>query len=137
GHMAEKTYRAWDGSAEFIESLRANKVQLETFMNRQTPEQKRQMAAGLAEYLTQAVARDPNALPMGLSESLDAARSGKAKGGAVLNALNGIKNDFYSLFDKHPNVMLTTGGVIGLGGGLSLLKHYGMDQGTTGGKLTS
>lgn len=135
--MAGKSYSTWEGGAEFVENLRANKAQLEQFMSQHTPEQKRQMADGLAEYLTQAVARDPNDLPMGLSETLDNFREGKAKGGKVVNVLKGVKNDFYNLFDKHPNVMLTTGGIVGLGGGLSLLKHYGLDKGTTGGKLTS
>lgn len=135
--MAGNSYTAWEGGAEFVESLRANKAQLEAFMSQHTPEERRQMADGLAEYLTQAVARDPNALPMGLSESLDSVREGKSKGGKVTNALKGIKNDFYNLFDKHPNVMLTTGGIVGLGGGLSLLKHYGLDKGTKGGMLTS
>lgn len=134
--MAGNNYTAWEGGAEFVESLRANKAQLEAFMNRHTPEERSRMASCLAEYMTQAVARDPNALPMGLSESLDAAREGGGDG-KVLGALKGIKNDFYNLFHKHPNVMLTTGGLVGLGGGLSLLKHYGLDKGTTGGKLTS
>lgn len=133
--MAGNSYTAWEGGAEFVAALRQNKAQLEAFMGSHTAEEKHQMADGLAEYLTQAVERDPNAMPMGLSESLDAAREGK--GGKVSGALKGIKNDFYNLFDKHPNVMLTTGGIVGLGGGLSLLKHYGMDKGTTGGVLTS
>lgn len=135
--MAGNNYTVWEGGAEFIASLRQNRAQLEAFMARHTPEERQRMASGLAEYLTQAVERDPNAMPMGLSESLDAFREGKAKGGKITSALKGIKNDFYNLFDTHPNVMLTTGGIVGLGGGLGLLKHYGMDKGTTGGVLTS
>lgn len=135
--MAGNSYTAWEGSEQFLEGLRSNRAQLEQFMSAQSPEQKQQMASGLAAYMTQAIERDPNDLPAGLSETLDDFREGRGKGGKITSALKGIKNDFYNLFDKHPNVMLTTGGIVGLGGGLSLLKHYGLDQGTAGGKITS
>lgn len=133
--MAGNSYQAWEGGAEFVQNLQANRQQLQDFLAQHSPEEKKQMAEGLAAYLTQAIERDPNDPPMGMSETLDHVRE---KGGnKIVGALKGIKNDFYNLFDKHPNVMLTTGGIVGLGGGLTLLKHYGLDQGTTGGKITS
>ncbi|MBM3617755.1 MAG: hypothetical protein FJX23_04340 [Alphaproteobacteria bacterium] len=130
-----KNYAVWEGGAEFVETLRQSRAELEGFMHEQGPEGRQRIAEGFAEYLTKAVGRDPNALPMGLSETLDNAR--EQGGNKVTGALKGIKNDFYNLFDKHPNLMLTTGGIVGLGGGLGLLKHYGLNQGSLGGKITS
>lgn len=130
-----KSYAAWDGGAELVQTLQASRQQLQDFLKTHSADEQRRMADGLAQYLADAIGRDPNDPPMGLSETLDHAR--EQGGNKILGALKGIKNDFYNLFDKHPNLMLTTGGIVGLGGGLSLLKHYGLDQGSTGGKITS
>jgi hypothetical protein len=135
--MAGNSYSSWDGGAEFIRTLQQHRADLQGFLAQHSDAERQQMAAGLAQYLATAIGKDPNDPPSGLSETLDNLRSGKEQGNKIAGALKGIKNDFYNLFDKHPNVMLTTGGIIGLGGGLSLLKHYGLDQGTVGGRITS
>lgn len=130
-------YKTWKGGTEFVAKLQANRAQLEGFLAGVSTQDRQQMAEGLAGYLAELAGRDPNALPPGLSEMLDAHQSGKRKGGKIGDALRGIKNDFYNLFDKHPNVMLTTGGILGAGGGASLAYHYGLAKGSPGGIITS
>lgn len=120
-------YKPWEEGAEFLESLRADGARLQEFLGRHSADERRQMADGLASYMTTAFERDPNALPMGLSETIDNFRKhGTRDDDIVPGLLKGVKNDFYNLFSKHPNIMMTTGGLLGFGAGLGLINHYGL-----------